>query len=136
MKAKLVKVRRRPPWPAWAIALVLGWLATVGAAVWLMLKHHTHVELCLFKRLTGYPCPTCGSTRGVLHMLRGDVPAAWTFNPLLFTVLAVAAALLVVRVAFGRAVRVHLTRAEQRLAWIVGIALVLLNWAYVIVWVG
>jgi hypothetical protein len=136
MKARLVKVRRRPPWPPWALALVLGWLATVGAAVWLMLKRHTHIELCLFKRITGYPCPTCGSTRGVLHILRGDVPAAWTFNPLLFTVLAVAAALLVVRVAFGRAVRIHLTRAEKRIAWIVGIALVLLNWAYVIVYVG
>jgi len=120
----------------WSVALVLGWLATVGAAVWLMLKCDRHVELCLFKRLTGYPCPTCGSTRGVLHILQGDIPAAWTFNPLLFTVLAVAGALLAVRVAFGRAVRIRLSRGEQRIAWTVGIALILLNWAYVIVYVG
>ena len=136
MKARLVKVPRRPPWPLWAVALVLGWLATVGAAVWMMLRHHTQVDLCLFRRLTGYPCPTCGSTRGVLHILQGDIPAAWAFNPLLFTVLAVAGALLAVRVAFGRAVRIRLTRGEQRIAWIVGTALLLLNWAYVIVYVG
>jgi hypothetical protein len=51
-------------------------------------------------------------------------------------VLAVAGALLAVRVAFGRAVRIRLTRGEQRIAWIVGTALLLLNWAYVIVYVG
>jgi len=136
MKAELVKVPRRPPWPLWAVALVVGWMAAVGAAVWVMLKYGRPVELCLFKRLTGYPCPTCGSTRGMLHILQGDLAGAWTFNPLLFTVLAAAAALLAVRLAFGRTVRIRMTRGEQRIAWIVGIALLLLNWAYVIVYVG
>jgi len=136
MKVKLINVSRRPPWPLWAVALVLGWLAAVGASVWLMQRHRADVGLCLFKRLSGYPCLTCGSTRGMLHLLRGEVLWAWTFNPLLFTVLAVAGGLLVLRVGFRRAVRIQMTRIERRIAWVVGIALVLLNWAYVIVCVG
>ena len=136
MKLKLVKVPRRPPWPIWAVGLVLGWLGVVGIAVWLMERYHQHVVLCAFKRLTGYPCPTCGATRGVLQLLRGDVGAAWRLNPLLFSVLAVAAALLALRVALGRAVRVEASRRQRRIAWGVAIGLVLINWAYLIACVG
>ena len=32
--------------------------------------------------LTGVPCPTCGSTRAGLALVRGDIPGALHFNPL------------------------------------------------------
>jgi len=136
MKVTLVKVPRRPPWPLWAIGLVVGWLGVTGAAVWLMQRYHQHVVLCAFKRLTGYPCPTCGATRGVLRLLHGDVAGAWQFNPLLFSVLAGGVALLAFRLAFGRVVRVQASRRQRRIAWAVAIVLVLINWAYLVVYVG
>lgn len=136
MKVRLVRVSRRPPCPAWAVAVVLGWTALVGLAVLLAQRGGGHVQLCLFKSITGYPCPTCGSGRGTLALLRGDPLAAWRFNPLLFTALAVVAAALAARLAFGRAVRLELTRAEKYVLWAVILAAALANWAYVIVYVG
>ncbi|MBB6566402.1 DUF2752 domain-containing protein [Kribbella sandramycini] len=36
---------------------------------------------CLLHGLTGLNCPLCGSTRMAAAMLRGDLDAAWHFNP-------------------------------------------------------
>lgn len=37
---------------------------------------------CPFKNLTGYPCPTCGSTRSALALARFDVLGALVRYPL------------------------------------------------------
>ena len=37
---------------------------------------------CVFKGLTGIPCPTCGSTRSVVHLAHGDIMSALALNPL------------------------------------------------------
>jgi hypothetical protein len=36
---------------------------------------------CEFKRLLGFPCPTCGLTRSALHTLHGQFGEAWRLNP-------------------------------------------------------
>jgi hypothetical protein len=46
---------------------------------------------CLFRELTGIPCPTCGGTRALLALARLDPGAAIAWNPL-----AAAAAILFV----------------------------------------
>jgi hypothetical protein len=38
---------------------------------------------CVFKGLTGIPCPTCGSTRSVVHFSHGDILSAFVMNPLM-----------------------------------------------------
>jgi len=35
----------------------------------------------LFKRVTGVPCPSCGTTRSVLSILKGDVLEGILWNP-------------------------------------------------------
>ena len=40
------------------------------------------VDLCVFHRLTGRPCPLCGITRGVFALAKGDWSAALSFNAL------------------------------------------------------
>lgn len=40
-----------------------------------------HASICLFKTLTGLPCPACGTTRGVMCLLSGDISSALLYNP-------------------------------------------------------
>ena len=136
MKVHLVKVPRLPGWPLSAVGLLVAGFALVGAGAWWAMRQRPRVELCLFKRLTGWPCPTCGAARGMFCVLRGEPLSAWKLNPLLFTVLAAAAALAALRLLLARAVRVEMARREKLLALVAAAALVLLNWAYVIVQVG
>lgn len=44
------------------------------------------VPLCPSAFFGGAPCPTCGTTRAVWHLLHGDLQEAWTANPLGFLV--------------------------------------------------
>jgi len=37
---------------------------------------------CVFRSLTGIPCPTCGTTRAATAFLDGNLLAAFTANPL------------------------------------------------------
>lgn len=39
---------------------------------------------CLLHATTGLNCPFCGATRMAAAMLRGDLSAAWHFNPVVF----------------------------------------------------
>jgi Protein of unknown function (DUF2752) len=62
------------------VGLVLGLgLALSGVYA---LSGRLHVGLpCLLKLTTGWDCPLCGATRMGAAMLRGDLLAAWYFNP-------------------------------------------------------
>ena len=37
---------------------------------------------CVFKGLIGLPCPTCGSTRALVHLSHGEIGPAFSMNPL------------------------------------------------------
>ena len=50
------------------------------------------MSLCLTRRILGLPCPGCGLTRGVAHLLHGNLAKAMTFHPLAPLVAADAAA--------------------------------------------
>ena len=43
---------------------------------------------CLFKNATGLPCPSCGTTRSVAEIAKGNFIKAATINPLGFIVAA------------------------------------------------
>jgi len=61
--------------------------ACIAGYIWLIINYHRSVTnsmepaVCLFKRVTGIPCPSCGSTRSVLSILKGDFAAALFWNP-------------------------------------------------------
>jgi hypothetical protein len=77
--------------------LYAGLIAVGGAGVvWLVLDAAMDGTWtpCLFKLLTGIPCPACGSTRAVLALLRGE--DVFVYNPLgIFTFGAALLALVV-----------------------------------------
>jgi hypothetical protein len=47
------------------------------------------VEICLIKRVTSLPCPSCGSTRSVISLVKGEFSDALTINPLGYIVAAI-----------------------------------------------
>lgn len=136
MKINVVHVCRRPQWPLWAVLIVLGWLALGGVSVWLSSHLDRAVTLCLFKRVAGLPCLTCGFTRGALCLLRGRPDQTWLYNPLLFSVLALLIAATGIRILFGRSLRIRLTRIEHIVAWLAAAVLLIVNWVYVILYIG
>lgn len=69
---------------------ILGSLSLIGYA-WIgfnagHIHQHETLTLCLFKNVTGIPCPACGTTRSILLLLNGNFMDAFTLNP--FGVLA------------------------------------------------
>lgn len=136
MKINAIHVCRRPQWPVWAVIVVLVWLALGSAAVWLSSYYDRSVSLCLIKRVSGLPCPTCGFTRGVLSLLSGRPGRGWLYNPLLFSALALFFWVTGIRVFFGRAIKIRLTRMERVIAWLLAAIFFAANWVYVIFYVG
>jgi len=136
MKVEIVHTTGRPPWPLWAVMIVLAWSVLGIALVWLSAHFHQPVQLCLIKRLTGVPCPTCGFTRGAIALLNGNVVQAWLFNPLLYLVLGLFFAAVVIRIIWARGIRISLTGKERLAAWVLAGTLFFANWAYVIFFVG
>ena len=56
-------------------------LATAAAAV-LADTLATGPVLCLFRTVTGIPCPGCGLTRAIARLARGDLARAFILHPL------------------------------------------------------
>ncbi len=89
------------------------------------------VLLCLFRRFTHHPCPSCGSTRAVSAFLSGSFGEAFWLNPLVMTVLVAGGLLVLLRVIAGRHLRVVLRQRERHAAWLLLAAAVGFNWWHV-----
>lgn len=113
--------------------IVTGWLILVGLAVLLSARAGKPLALCPFKRLTGTPCPSCGSTRAVLLLGRGEILSAWLMNPMIATLAAAAVIYLLIRGLSGYAITLHATSAQWRWIALVALAALLANWGYLIV---
>lgn len=92
---------------------------------------------CVFKGLTGIPCPTCGSTRSMVHLAHGDILTALALNPL--TTLCLLAAIVyfiasLISVTFDLP-RINFILADkEKNVMRAGVVTVLLaQWAYLII---
>jgi hypothetical protein len=117
--------------------LALLWLAAALSAlalrpVWLAIA--PRLPGCVFRSITGIPCPGCGSTRAASAMLQGDLAASLVSNPLaasaglVFVVGAPLAALWVL--ARGPMVDISGTIPVWG-RWLIAVVL-LVNWIYLI----
>src|SRR4029453_6926401 len=91
--------------------------------------------VCLFKALTGLPCPACGSTRAVAHLAHADVAGALAMNPLTTVAAVVVAAWAVadaVLLSRGRALDLEVESRLGNLMRVGFVAAVALNWAYLL----
>lgn len=51
-----------------------------------LLDPHQEYSVCVFKNLTGYPCPGCGMTRSTISLFKGDFFQSLMWNPLAIVV--------------------------------------------------
>ena len=92
---------------------------------------------CPFRAVTGYPCLTCGATRCAIAFFHGNLSLAWSWNPLAFLALCgvMLFDLYAVIVLLTRCPRLRViewTRAEKNVVRIAVVALIVVNWAYLL----
>jgi hypothetical protein len=109
------------------------WFGLVGLNVLVQRLAHAHVTTCVFRHLTGLPCPTCGGTRATIALATGHPLHALALNPMVAVGSIVLGAVLIALFA-GRRDMVHRLISSRRAA-IVLLAIILLNWAYLL-WHG
>ncbi len=63
-------------------------IACLAGYVWIYLNfssysigNYDNINVCLIKHFTNVPCPSCGSTRSVLSILKGDFLQGFYLNP-------------------------------------------------------
>ena len=116
------------------------WLAFVGAVLLIGLLvaalHLCGVRVCLFHRLTGYPCLTCGGTRALAALTVGDVCGAFRIQPLVTALavgyagwLAVNAACWITR---RQCLSVELSSREKKMLAAILVILAVCNWVYLL----
>ncbi len=97
----------------------------------------TFAPSCVFKSLTGVPCPTCGATRSVLHLVQGDFYTSLSMNPLVFLCFVAAIPVFfysLITLIFGiPRIGVVISDREKNMIRSGTVALVLANWCYLIV---
>jgi hypothetical protein len=118
----------------------LVWLAVsaavlIGGVVWLGLG--LPGARCPLLALTGYPCLTCGATRCAIAFLHWNLSLAWSWNPLAFVALCGVAlfdvyAAIVLLTRLPRLRVVDWTGAEKNAARIAVIAMIAVNWIYLL----
>jgi hypothetical protein len=90
---------------------------------------------CLWHATTGWPCPGCGTTRAVLHLLHANPSGAFASNPLAAcTAVAFVAGGFVAPVWLACGGRRPYVAARARPAWIAALfAAVVANWSWLAV---
>ena len=113
-------------WAAAAISVVM------LRPVWIAIA--PYFGSCTFRKLTGIPCPSCGTTRTALALLNFDSCGALTVNPLA-TIVAVVFIIggglaLIWVLARGPIPTLELSWSRRWTGAIIGV--VLINWIYLI----
>jgi Protein of unknown function (DUF2752) len=63
-------------------------VAVVAVVLGALHISHRPATVCLFRELTGLPCPFCGGTTAAVHLGHGDVTGALRASPLAVGLLA------------------------------------------------
>ena len=116
------------------------WLLVGGASLCLLgaalATPGIQLPRCAFKTITGLPCPTCGVTRTIIALSRGDVDRALFLNPLA-TIACAAGLLYLLYAAAVLALRLPRLRpavsaAAARRVRIGAVAVLAANWLWLI----
>jgi len=126
------KAPRWPRPPLWAAGVVALWGLLLAVARGLELRYGVLAQTCPFRWVTGRPCATCGSTRALMALARGQPAEALRLNPLISTLALAVAILLVARLVTGRKPSLRVGTHSRQAAWVIAGCLLLGNWAWVL----
>jgi hypothetical protein len=130
-----VRLVARPNAPP--LGLVFGGIGVLAAAaVWILHLDRIPLTFCVFKGLTGLPCPTCGSTRTLGRLFALDFAGALAMNPFTTLVAVVVGAWALADLALLLRKRALGLEISPRLGFalrVFALALVLANWVYLMV---
>lgn len=76
--------------------------AILGVIACLLLLKTATGASCPLVALTGFPCPGCGLTRAGIHLMKGEVQAAFGIHPFIYLVAAYGVAFAINRYLLGR----------------------------------
>ncbi len=129
-----VRLRARPG--AAPLGAIFGGIGLLGGiAVSLLHLDRLPFALCVFKNLSGLPCPTCGSTRAMGRLFSLDLAGALAMNPLTTLGAGVVAAWALADLALlprGCALGIDVQpRLASRLR-VAALLIFLLNWVYLL----
>ncbi len=114
---------------------VVGVAAVAMGLAWLMIG--LPLPACQFRQATGLPCASCGTTRALVSLTKGQFGAAFAWNPLATLASLAAAAALAYSgaVVIFRLPRLRVVgfsaRHRKLLLWSI-VLLLAANWAYVL----
>ena len=111
------------------VATLLLWGGMVALAWFLSHSYGVEIPTCMFKRVTGWPCATCGGTRAAVLLASGEVPAAFVMNPLVAVLLVGAPLYVAWWVWRGRHRPARF--GPNAMAFVIVVSLAI-NWAYVL----
>lgn len=131
MNVRIEKSRPRSPVHlVWGfIALVILWTA------WLYRGLAGNLPPCIFHYLTGLPCLTCGATRSIVSLSSMHFQSSIAFNPLVPLVFVCTIAFSLIHLTgriLNRSLLIELTAPERKLLRLSIIALVAINWLYLV----
>ncbi len=116
--------------------IIYGMIALLALVTARFLPFPGLTPVCVFKVVTGFPCPTCGSTRSLVHLSHGRFFDALAMNPLVATAVVVLVAALLwgtlTRLCHGPRIRLILSASEADRIRMVAVLALLLNWLYLI----
>lgn len=119
------------------MGIIFGTIAILALVSARLLPVQEIVPPCLFRAFTGIPCPSCGSTRSLVHLAHGDIAGSLVLNPLFSLAMMIALFLFIARSArlpFSRCrIMLILTRREGALLLVGMAGIFLANWIYLIV---
>jgi len=111
---------------------IVGGYFFVGISAYFQSKS-TH-SVCVFKNLTGYPCPGCGSTRATILLFKGNLIESLLLNPvgLIINIMALTTLFMIIRDLWLNKSDFNklITRKIHPIILIIIVILVLLNWAW------
>jgi hypothetical protein len=106
-----------------------------GAAVWLLRLDRLPITLCVFRGLSGLPCPTCGSTRALGRLFALDFAGALAMNPFTTLVAVLVAGWAVADLALlprGQVLDVEVSKRMGSVLRVGALVLFLANWVYLL----
>lgn len=98
----------------------------------------SHIKVCIIKNVTGYPCPSCGTTRAVQEFLKGNLMNSFFMNPF-GIIVAILMAIIPLWILFDLILKKETFYSNYkkietiiRIRWvaIILIVLVILNWIW------